>query len=101
MHHDHILSPQSESVTLSATAAGTTRVDLLATSSITRGPLLVYNPTAAIVRVRVGGSDVTATGKCFPVQPGETRAFNPRGCTHIAAWCAVDVSVELFALGGI
>lgn len=95
--------PNADSTALTASTAGTGRILLPTAPLAARGPLMVYNPTTTLARIKVGSDAVTATSTSFPVPPGEMQVINPGdSSTHITAWCASGtVGLEVFALGGV
>ncbi len=102
MPQQNLAIPNANSTALTANTAGNGRIVLPTAQGGARGPLLIYNPTVTLARVRVGNSAVVAASTSFPVLPGTVRAINPGDtATHITAWCASStVGLEVFALGG-
>ena len=98
---DTILSPYTDGTTHTASVAGNNPTALSGVPG-RPGPLYIYNPGTVTVRVKIGGTDVVASGTSFPIPAGQLQPINTGAATHIAAWVASGTqAIELFKLGGV
>lgn len=98
-----IACPRTDATVLTATTAGTARVQLSAGQGFNREPFIVHNPGGAVVRIKVGSASVTATATSFPIGPGETQAIDLGDeNTHMAAWVAASTQdLHIFDAKGV